>query len=181
MCHQWRSCWTICIRHDCCLSWWGCLSFTSGPVCPKCHFNILQLEFMVSSGHVCRQVVGRWSQVHTPTPLTLPVSISSNTHLFFSFPLSSKVSKLAQLFLLLLTPPHSVDTPETIFFTRVNSRLVSVELMILRLLIFLFFFFLSFFKHITTPSLFDRLLWLEVSSFMSRCFRSGKCLRLCKV
>lgn len=95
--------------------------------------------FMVSSGRVCRQVVGRWSPVQTPTLLTLPVSSSSNTHLLFSFLLSSKMSWNSQL--TLVTPYSSslsYNTPETLFIT-VNSKLVSttsLDLMILGLLIF---------------------------------------------
>lgn len=65
-------------------------------------FEWSAVVFIVSSGHVCRQVVGRRSQVQTPTLLTLPVSSSSNTHLLFSFLLSNKMSKMSQLSLLLL-------------------------------------------------------------------------------
>lgn len=109
--------------------------------------------FMVSSGHVCRQVVGRRSQVQTPTLVTLPVSSSSNTHLLFSFLLSNKTSKISQFSLLLLTP-------ETFFSTigaLVQSWRFPGSL--------IFSLFSPFFKHIAALSLFDRFLWPQGQHF----------------
>lgn len=79
-------------------------------------------------------------------------SIASNTHLLFSFPPHSTLSKISSL--LLTQWIHQRKQP----FTIVNSRQLSTELTLLGLLIFslslcLFSPPLSFFMHITTLSL----------------------------
>lgn len=121
--------------------------------------------FMVSSGHVCRQVVGRRSQVQTPTLLTLPVCSSSNTHLLFSFLLSSKTSKMSQLAL-----------PFYIFH---YSQLHTSRRW------FLAYWFSLFLPYFSSTSLHWVYLiafcGLRVSIFMSCCFRPGKCLQPCEV
>lgn len=118
--------------------------------------------FMVSSGHVCRQVVGRRSQVQTPTLLN-PPSLQLFQHPP-AFLLPTKQQSVQDLSALPFTPYSSsslsCNTPEITFFTMLNSTLVSitsVDLMILGLLIFSPS--LSFFKRITAPSLFDRFPW----------------------
>lgn len=130
--------------------------------------------FMVSSGHVCRQVVGRRSQVQTPTlfnPFRSPARPTPTC--FSSFLLSSKMSKIFQLSLsTLYSSSLSCSTPEATFFTVVNSTLTSRTStdLIAPVLSSFSVFFPRFFRH-TAAHKYIAPCRLDVSIFILCCFR----------
>lgn len=130
--------------------------------------------FMVSSGHICRQVVGRRSQVQTPTlfnPFRSP-ALSTPT-CFSSFLLSSKMSKIFQLSLSTsYSSSLSCNAPETTFSLSSTplSYLVLVRTWLLLYYRASLFFFPWFVKH-TAAHKYIAFCSLDVSIFIPCCFR----------